>query len=83
MSGAVCPGSFDPVTLGHIDVFERAAAQFDEVVVAILVNPAKGPQIKAADARIWHEWLTGPEGRAAISAFRIDGKQVYFPLPAE
>ena len=41
MSGAVCPGSFDPVTLGHIDVFERAAAQFDEVVVAILVNPVK------------------------------------------
>lgn len=41
MTGAVCPGSFDPVTLGHIDVFERAAAQFDEVVVAILTNPAK------------------------------------------
>jgi pantetheine-phosphate adenylyltransferase len=41
MSGAVCPGSFDPVTLGHIDVFERASAHFDEVVVAILVNPAK------------------------------------------
>jgi len=41
MSGAVCPGSFDPVTLGHIDIFERAAAQFDEVVVAILINPNK------------------------------------------
>lgn len=41
MSGAVCPGSFDPVTLGHIDVFERAAAQFDELVIAILVNPSK------------------------------------------
>lgn len=41
MSGAVCPGSFDPVTLGHIDVFERASAQFDEVVAAILINPAK------------------------------------------
>ena len=41
MSGAVCPGSFDPVTLGHIDIFERAAAQFDEVVVAVLVNPGK------------------------------------------
>ncbi len=41
MTGAVCPGSFDPVTLGHIDVFERASAQFDEVVVAILINPAK------------------------------------------
>jgi len=42
MSGAVCPGSFDPVTLGHIDVFERAAAQFDQVIVAVLVNPGKG-----------------------------------------
>jgi pantetheine-phosphate adenylyltransferase len=39
--GAVCPGSFDPVTLGHIDVFERAAAQFDEIVVAVLINPNK------------------------------------------
>jgi pantetheine-phosphate adenylyltransferase len=41
MSGAVCPGSFDPVTLGHVDIFERTAAQFDEVVVAVLVNPNK------------------------------------------
>jgi pantetheine-phosphate adenylyltransferase len=41
MTGAVCPGSFDPVTLGHIDIFERAAAQFDDLVVAILVNPVK------------------------------------------
>ncbi|HIZ97143.1 MAG TPA: pantetheine-phosphate adenylyltransferase [Candidatus Janibacter merdipullorum] len=38
---AVCPGSYDPVTVGHIDVFRRAAALFDEVVVAILHNPAK------------------------------------------
>ena len=41
MSGAVCPGSFDPVTLGHIDVFERASAQFDELVIAVLANPNK------------------------------------------
>jgi pantetheine-phosphate adenylyltransferase len=41
MSGAVCPGSFDPVTLGHLDVFERASAQFSEVVVAVLVNRNK------------------------------------------
>lgn len=38
---AVCPGSFDPVTNGHVDVFVRAAAMFDEVVVAVLHNPAK------------------------------------------
>ena len=41
MSGAVCPGSFDPVTLGHIDIFERAAVQFDEVIIAVLVNRNK------------------------------------------
>lgn len=38
---AVCPGSFDPVTNGHIDVISRAATLFDDVVVAVLVNPAK------------------------------------------
>ena len=37
----VCPGSYDPVTLGHADVIERAAALYDEVVVAVLHNPAK------------------------------------------
>ncbi|MBR7742809.1 pantetheine-phosphate adenylyltransferase [Phycicoccus sp. BSK3Z-2] len=38
---AVCPGSYDPVTLGHLDVVERALAVADEVVVAVLHNPAK------------------------------------------
>ena len=51
MSGAVCPGSFDPVTLGHVDVFERACAQFDQVVVAVLVNPNKKGMF-TADERI-------------------------------
>ncbi len=38
---AVCPGSFDPLTNGHVDVIRRAAGLFDEVVVAVLGNPAK------------------------------------------
>lgn len=38
---AVCPGSYDPVTNGHVDVIGRAATLFDEVVVAVLYNPAK------------------------------------------
>lgn len=38
---ALCPGSFDPVTNGHIDVFERAAKQFDEVTVAVFKNSGK------------------------------------------
>ena len=37
----MCPGSYDPVTLGHTDVIRRAAALYDEVVVAVLHNPAK------------------------------------------
>jgi pantetheine-phosphate adenylyltransferase len=41
MRRAVCPGSFDPVTLGHLDVIERAANLFDEVVVAVLINKKK------------------------------------------
>ncbi len=38
---AVVPGSFDPITNGHVDVIGRAASQFDEVVVAVLENPSK------------------------------------------
>ena len=46
---------------------------------SILVNPARHPGIKAADALIWHRWLTGPRGQAAIAGFKIDGEQLFFP----
>ncbi|KAA0024259.1 pantetheine-phosphate adenylyltransferase [Antrihabitans cavernicola] len=41
MTGAVCPGSFDPVTNGHLDVIGRAAAQFDEIIVTVMINKSK------------------------------------------
>ena len=41
MLRVVCPGSFDPPTNGHLDIMERSARIFDDVVVAVLVNPAK------------------------------------------
>ena len=41
MKRAVCPGSFDPITFGHLDIIERASEQFDEVVVAVLANRTK------------------------------------------
>ena len=41
MRRCVCPGSFDPVTNGHVDVIERAASLYDEVTVAVLVNASK------------------------------------------
>jgi pantetheine-phosphate adenylyltransferase len=43
MSTALCPGSFDPPTNGHIDVIERAARHFDGVLVAVIANPSKQP----------------------------------------
>ena len=41
MRRAVCPGSYDPVTNGHLDIAERAAGLYDEVVIAVLVNKNK------------------------------------------
>ncbi len=41
MRRAVCPGSFDPVTNGHLDIIDRASGLYDEVVVAVLINRSK------------------------------------------
>lgn len=43
MKIAIYPGSFDPVTLGHLDIIERAAKIVDELVVAVLMNGSKSP----------------------------------------
>ncbi len=40
---AVCPGTFDPITLGHLDVIQRAQPLFDRVIVGVAENPAKKP----------------------------------------
>ena len=52
---AVCPGSFDPVTMGHLDVFERASRMSDQVIVAVLINKQKS-SLFTLDERI--EMLT-------------------------
>ena len=39
----ICPGSFDPVTLGHLDIVTRASKLFDRVIVGVLVNSSKSP----------------------------------------
>jgi pantetheine-phosphate adenylyltransferase len=41
MEKAICPGSFDPITNGHLDIIERASRVFDELIVGVLVNPEK------------------------------------------
>lgn len=63
---AVYPGSFDPITRGHIDVIERASLVFDELVVAVLVNTRKTPSIDAAErAEMIREALDEELGPAA------------------
>ena len=51
MTTAIYPGSFDPLTFGHLDVIERSARLFDHVIVAILTNPQKAP-LFSVDERI-------------------------------
>jgi tungstate transport system substrate-binding protein len=46
---------------------------------SILVNPAKWPQVKIGDARIWHEWLTSKAGLDAITSYKINGQELFFP----
>ena len=41
MNKVVCPGSFDPITFGHLDIIERASKHFDQVIIAVLVNQTK------------------------------------------
>jgi pantetheine-phosphate adenylyltransferase len=48
---ALCPGSFDPVTLGHVDIIERTARHFDEVIVAVIRNPQKTQSLFSLEDR--------------------------------
>jgi pantetheine-phosphate adenylyltransferase len=48
---ALCPGSFDPVTLGHLDIIERTARHFDEVIVAVIRNPQKAQSLFTLEER--------------------------------
>ena len=68
MRRAVCPGSFDPVTNGHIDIVSRASALFDEVVVAVGVNKSKN-RLFSAEERI--EMLT--QACAPYDNVTVDG----------
>jgi pantetheine-phosphate adenylyltransferase len=65
----VCPGSYDPVTLGHVDVIGRAAALYDEVVVAVLHNPAKEGTFTPAERRALLEDTCAPWPNVAVQLF--------------
>ncbi|MCU1429235.1 MAG: Phosphopantetheine adenylyltransferase [Actinomycetia bacterium] len=51
MATALCPGSFDPVTYGHLDIIERAARHFEGVIVAVIRNPQKSQSLFSLEER--------------------------------
>ena len=55
---AVCPGSFDPITLGHLDIIKRASQLFDKVIVLISVNAAKVPSFTTTERMAMIEAVT-------------------------
>jgi pantetheine-phosphate adenylyltransferase len=66
---AVCPGSFDPVTNGHLDIVGRAAHLFDEVTVAVLVNQNKAGLFSVAERIEMLEEVTAVYGNVRVESF--------------
>jgi pantetheine-phosphate adenylyltransferase len=80
MRRAVCPGSFDPITNGHLDIVVRAGKLFDEVIVAVLINKTKATLL-TVDERIEliRDAVDGhPDAGANITADAYDGLLVDF-----
>jgi pantetheine-phosphate adenylyltransferase len=69
MRRAVCPGSFDPVTNGHLDIIERAAGLFDEVVVAVLINKSKSGLFSAEERMDMLREVTADMPNVKIDSF--------------
>lgn len=67
---AVYPGSFDPVTLGHLDIIQRASKMFDRVIVAVLNNRSKQPLFSVEERKELLAKVTEPMPNVEIDSFR-------------
>jgi len=76
MTTAVVPGSFDPPTLGHLDVIQRAAGIFESVVVAVLVNPSKTPMFTVEERMSMLTEISGEYPNVSVDSF--EGLMVEF-----
>ncbi|WP_433869789.1 pantetheine-phosphate adenylyltransferase [Saccharopolyspora sp. CA-218241] len=69
MRRAVCPGSYDPVTNGHLDIIERASGLFDEVVVSVLINKNKKSLFDVDERLEMLREVTAPWSNVRIDAW--------------
>jgi pantetheine-phosphate adenylyltransferase len=67
---AVCPGSFDPITYGHIDILKRAAKVFDQVYVAVLNNSSKKPLFNVEERKQLIEEVTKTIPNVKVDTFQ-------------
>ena len=82
MRRAIYPGSFDPVTNGHLDIIERGCKLFDEIIVSILVNPDKQPFFTLEERRqMLDEVLPNiSQGRCAVRVDSFQGLLVNYAV---
>ncbi|WP_165988727.1 pantetheine-phosphate adenylyltransferase [Streptomyces sp. YIM 98790] len=69
MRRAVCPGSFDPITNGHLDIIERATKLFDVVHVAVMINKSKQGLFSIEERIALIEEVTGESGNVVVESF--------------
>ncbi len=69
MKIAVCPGSFDPITLGHLDIIRRAAKLFDHVVVLVVQNAGKSPMFSLEERAELIKRVTGEFPNVEVDCF--------------
>lgn len=67
---ALCPGTFDPVTFGHLDIIGRTSTTFEHVVVAVLENPSKQPVFSVEERVAMLEEACGAMGNVTVGAFK-------------
>ncbi len=70
MKIAICPGSFDPVTLGHLDIISRASGLFDKVIVAVLCNMDKNPSFTVEERMELLRQVTSQYDNVEIDSFQ-------------
>src|SRR5919197_954981 len=66
---ALCPGTFDPVTNGHLDIIERASRHFDRLVVGVLQNPSKAPLFSVEERVSLLKEVTADLNRVEVGSF--------------